>query len=438
MPDQRVLLAGPAAGDTGILDPALLNGTGEAGSAWRTIAPASVNRHGDMTVLMPAGPDGSGRALALGGWNETDADGNKYPAGAQPALSSSESVDGLAETPQWTAGPALNVARDFANAVLLPDASIAVVGGAAGHYNPDGNWAMSPDGVSEGGPDAPLHHVELYDPATHAFRLGAAQEEDRAYHSTALLLPDGRVFSAGDDLHPKLPDGSGSTSDTAEIYSPPYLFKGPRPTIDAAPAALHWGDEFGIASDDPGLAGAVLIAPGATTHSFDMSQRYVPLRVTAKRPGAGLDVAAPPSPGVAPPGYYMLWLLDDKGIPSLAKWVRLGADAPDQPVLGSPQTPPAQPAGTVPGRPNRIRVTLSRHGVGAGRRTRVVVRAWVGPAPLAGARVQLAGSRARTGRTGRARLSVVLHGAGVRRVRVTRPGLLPGHALIAVRKRHRR
>ena len=65
--------------------------------------------------------------------------------------------------------------------------------------------------------------VELYDPVTGSWRTGPSQVETRAYHSTALLLPDGRVLSTGDDRNPSSPD------DTGEVYSPPYLFKGPRP-----------------------------------------------------------------------------------------------------------------------------------------------------------------------------------------------------------------
>jgi hypothetical protein len=184
--------------------------------------------------------------------------------------------------------------------------------------------------------DGRNRQVELYDPQTATWRLGPPQQEDRAYHSTALLLPDGRVFSAGDDLHPRETDGSVSRTDTAEIYSPPYLFKGPRPTIDAAPDVLHWGEAFGVGSASPGLSYAVLVAPGATTHAADMHQRIVGLQLTAAMPGAGLSVVAPPSAAVAPPGYYMLFLLNDAGVPSVARWVRLGAGAPGQPTAPAP------------------------------------------------------------------------------------------------------
>jgi hypothetical protein len=78
------------------------------------------------------------------------------------------------------------------------------------------------------------------------------------------------------------------------------------------------------------------MAPGATTHGFDMNQRYVKLRVLDTVDGKGVDVVAPPSPSVAPPGYYMLFLINKQGVPSVASWVKVDAEAPDQPLIGSP------------------------------------------------------------------------------------------------------
>ena len=106
----------------------------------------------------------------------------------------------------------MKVGRGHHNTVLLPDGSMVTVGGGVGIRNGD-QWQA----------DAAQRQVDLRDPATGAWRLGAAQAESRAYHSTALLLPDGRVVSAGDDVN------GGTDKDTAEIYEPPYLFKGARP-----------------------------------------------------------------------------------------------------------------------------------------------------------------------------------------------------------------
>ena len=141
-------------------------------------------------------------------------------------------------------------------------------------------------------------------------------------------MPDGRVISAGDDYNPN-PDRN---SDTAEIYSPPYLFKGARPTISSAPATLSFADRFGVGTPDQ-VSKAVLMAPGATTHGDDMNQREVALQVSNTVAGAGINLVSPPNANVAPPGYYMLFLLNSQGVPSVAKWVRIDPTAPDQPEI---------------------------------------------------------------------------------------------------------
>jgi hypothetical protein len=171
--------------------------------------------------------------------------------------------------------------------------------------------------------------VEIRDPKTHEWTLGPAQQEDRAYHSTAVLLPDGRVLSGGDDRT------GYRTSDTGEIYSPPYLFRGPRPLIGAAPQKVGYGLGFHVGASG-GATRAVLMAPGVTTHGTEMQARHVELAVT-HRGASGLDVLAPPSGGVAPPGWYMLFVLNAEGVPSIARWVHVekpppGSDPPDPPV----------------------------------------------------------------------------------------------------------
>ena len=118
--------------------------------------------------------------------------------------------------------------------------------------------------------------------------------------------------------------------DVGEIYSPPYLFDGDelavRPAIEDAPAELPYGAPFGI--EAPGAARAVLVAPGATTHGADMNQRLVELATVRAVDGVGLDVRSPAGPGAAPPGYYMLFVFDADGTPSIARWVRVAANAP--------------------------------------------------------------------------------------------------------------
>ena len=290
-------------------------------------------------VPLPGGTGGSTKIMALGGSTFEE---------ALPSNATTEVYDEAKPQLDWQTAPPMNIGRGHANTVLLPDGSMVEVGGGVGRDDTYGS---------------PLHaateeqkQVELWDPQTGQWRLGPAQQESRAYHSTALLLPDGRVMSAGDEWH-----GAGgatgtgaAASDTAEIYEPPYLFKGPRPTIGSAPATIKVGAGFGVATPDTNVTRAVLVAPGAVTHSVDMNQRLIPLALTQAHGLRGPRRAAERQRRA--PGYYMLFLLNDKGVPSVAKFVKLsaGGAAP----AACPNLPP----------PVRIRPSSSLHPASPSRR----------------------------------------------------------------------
>ena len=135
----------------------------------------------------------------------------------------------------------------------------------------------------------------------------------RAYHSTAVLLPDGRVLSAGQTR--------GNLQTTGEVFSPTYLFAGPRPVIDAAPQAIGYGESFVVETAGAAAIDEVtLIRASTVTHGVYFDQRSVPLSFT---PGADtLTVSEPASNLDAPPGWYMLFVLDG-GVPSVAAWVQV-------------------------------------------------------------------------------------------------------------------
>jgi hypothetical protein len=161
----------------------------------------------------------------------------------------------------------------------------------------------------------------------------------RQYHSTALLLPDGRVLSAGGGIC-GVCDQVGYLAKNAEVFSPPYLFQAdgtlaPRPTIDAAPATTTYGAPMTIATGNPATISKVaLVRLGAVTHSDNMEQRYIPLSFTAG--ATNLTAVAPANANIAPPGYYMLFILDANGVPSVARMVSVQADSAPTVTLTQP------------------------------------------------------------------------------------------------------
>ncbi|MDQ3676526.1 MAG: galactose oxidase early set domain-containing protein, partial [Actinomycetota bacterium] len=311
------------------------------GSAWTQLSTSPSNHYGGAAVLEPqmGAFAGSWRVLVAGGAQETPYDqlhlGTKVVErlDASPAQRAWQPVNPHEQ---------LREARYYLNNVLLPDGGMVVVGGGSG-TDPDtiGNYYLTDPARDE------LRQVELRRPGEQTWRLGAAQQEWRTYHSTASLLPDGRIFSAGDDYHegpdPDQPVSDAERRDSAEIYWPPYLFNGdkcaPRPAIRAVgatapPAAanapwatLTYGEPFGIFSEHA-KAGmqAALVAPSAVTHSFDMNQRVVPLLITSRVTGGGLNVRTPANASIAPPGWYMLFVIDADGTPSISRWVRLAPE----------------------------------------------------------------------------------------------------------------
>jgi hypothetical protein len=109
---------------------------------------------------------------------------------------------------------------------------------------------------------------------------------------------------------------------SAEFYSPPYLFKGPRPTISRSPSQIQYGSNFLVSTPDGGtISSVVLIRSGAVTHFFDENERFVPLSFT--QTAGGLNVTAPANANLAPPGYYMLFIVNSAGVPSIAPFLQI-------------------------------------------------------------------------------------------------------------------
>ena len=151
----------------------------------------------------------------------------------------------------------------------------------------------------------------------------ARMRTPRQYHGTALRMPGARVLVAGSG------DSYGGPNQTvAEYYSPPYLFKGPRPSITSAPTEIRFGTPFTGTSPDAGSVSRVtLIRLGSVTHQFDMDQRYLELPFIAS--GNTLAIEPPANANLAPPGHYMVFLVNGTGVPISAAIVRLPSPAED-------------------------------------------------------------------------------------------------------------
>jgi hypothetical protein len=221
-----------------------------------------------------------------------------YPGGG--ATATAEVIDFSAPTPAWTYINPMNIPRYNANLVLLADGTVLIVGGAQAKKYTD-----------------PVHIPELYDPNTGVWTEMATQTAARTYHSTALLLPDGTVLSAGSD------DPDNHATDFAyEIFSPPYLFKGARPVISSAPTSLTYNQQFTITTADAAsIKSVAVVRPAATTHDNDMDQRYVPLKF--QRGNGLLKAIAPLNSNYAPPGWYMLVIVNTNGVPSVMPFLQL-------------------------------------------------------------------------------------------------------------------
>ena len=223
LPNKNVLLAGPYRGDSAVLR--------VSDFTWQNYGLMSRGRVGGNAVLNPAPPGlGSWRVTEIGGYDRNIV----TPAGEHRAINTTETFNANPQVASqgWKPGASMTLRRSYQNTVLLPDGSMVAVGGGIGETPADEKFAIDPNGRQR--------QVELYNPATDKWRLGPAQVEDRGYHSVALLMPSGKVWSAGDNKHPTQPGGGFSLTDTAELYSPPYLYKGTRPEIVSAPSGLDW------------------------------------------------------------------------------------------------------------------------------------------------------------------------------------------------------
>jgi hypothetical protein len=327
MPNGRVFDAGPTT-NMSWFDP--LTGTSTpAGS--RGDDAYSINGTAVMYApgkILKAG----GAPIYTNGWGDGLVPGTYDASNSAYVIDVSSNYTNPNAVPVVTKVAPLNHARTYTNGVVLPDGEVFVVGGQAQPEQfTDSDSVMIP---------------EMFHPDTMTFIDLAAMPIPRNYHASALLLPDGSVYvggggacggcpsvfsAAGLPFDPHIDDPTADHLDY-NIYKPSYLFNADgsaaiRPTIVSAPNALVLGNHFQVTVSG-NAANFSLVRLGATTHAVDTDQRRIPLTINGVTADLQtFDLGAPSDPGITVPGYYMLFALDAKNTPSIAKIIQVGTPA---------------------------------------------------------------------------------------------------------------
>jgi hypothetical protein len=286
-PNGKVFLAGfPQT--TRYLD---VNGTGQ----WTTVANRNVADRTMGSAVMYA----PGKIL--------------YVGGGDPPTASAEVIDLNQASPSWRTVPGMAFARRQLNATILADGSVLVTGGTSG-----------PGFNSQSGA---VHAAELWNPKTETWTTMASETSNRTYHGTAILMPSGRVLSSGSGEGGGVPYANSEL--TAQLFAPPYLYKSDgtaaaRPSITSAPSRLSYGQAFTVQTPEAvSVKRGTLIRLSSVTHAFNMSQSIYHLTFLATS-STSIRAVAPTNANLAPPGPYMLFLINGSGVPSTAKIVTVG------------------------------------------------------------------------------------------------------------------
>jgi fibronectin type 3 domain-containing protein len=284
---------------------------------WALLTQNTIYRHYGASFLLPLHNISSerGKILLVGG----------SPTAVDYATTSAEILDfdlGTSTSPVVRQVAPITYRRKMQAPVILPNGQCVVFGG------------------SERNNTIPVRIPELFDPQTESWQALPTASVDRVYHQVSLLLPDGRVWTAGSTVQ------SNFEENRTEIYSPSYLFQGPRPVISGLPTVGDYGDTISIPTLDALTASSVsLVRLMSSTHHYEANQRLIWLQILNRGPNV-LTVSAPINNKVAPPGPYLIHILNALGVPSVAKIIQIpgtgtgGGDvtAPSK-VLGLTVTP---------------------------------------------------------------------------------------------------
>jgi hypothetical protein len=248
-----------------------------------------------------------GKILIAGGGGNTGW-ATPDPKAASPTATA-EKIDLNAATPTWQSAGSMSAARRHLNSTILPDGQVLITGGTSGGGFVNINQALA------------TKTAEEWNPSTNQWTTLAANSRMRVYHSVSILLPDATVLhgASGNAMVGAVPVPDEPNH---EIFSPPYLFKGARPTITSPPLTVGYGQTFTIATPNAAQVTTVRWTHiGTVTHAFDFGQRANTLTFTAT--STGVSVTAPSGPNLAPPGYYILFILNRNGVPSTGKIIQV-------------------------------------------------------------------------------------------------------------------
>ncbi|MEY9904647.1 hypothetical protein ABIA35_000863 [Catenulispora sp. MAP12-49] len=279
--------------------------------SWTSIGPSGL-KNGSSVMYRP------GQILYSGG--------SPSVTSTTTAVAGAATIDLTAATPTWQPIAPMNYPRVYHTLTMLADGRVLDIGGEP---------TSDQDTVTSG-----VLPAEIWDPATKQWTTIGSIAAARNYHSTAVLEPDGTVLIAGGG-HEESTNDPGQYN--SQVYSPSYLFNGPRPTITTGPGSAQYGSAMTVTTPDAAsIASVNLVSYAADTHQSDMDQHFVPLSFTAGN--GSLTVQAPASGAIAPPGDYMLFIVNKAGVPSVAATVHLTAAAPTVPSAPTAVTATAGPS----------------------------------------------------------------------------------------------
>ena len=307
-PDGQVQLLGP---------PAQMNAINTSGTGAIT---AALQRDGINRTYGGFATYDIGKVLVAGGGDLTEGGQSDVPTKTAVVVN----VNGSSAT--VTPTTSMSVGRRQHNLTVLADGSVLATGGESRAVNANVDL------------NNPVFAAERWDPSTGTWTVLSSASRVRQYHSSATLLPDGRVLTGGGGVCASCVN-VGYLEKNVEYFEPPYLYKkdgsgqrATRPVIGSVPTTATYGQEFDITSAQAGsIAKVGLVRLGAATHSQDQGQRYVPLTFTAS--GNTITATAPLTSNIAPAGYYMLFITDTAGVPSVAKIIKVQQKPP---VKGAP------------------------------------------------------------------------------------------------------